>query len=206
MTLKSIKRVKSVPARVELERFSAVGKGYVAILTVGAEKPIFRVLRPTSERGAPSWPGLGRGRGFFRFLNRSFSQVALSRLMKFWRIAGNSRTNKIVRQRVTTAPKERFRRFSAVETVETPRRRPNAASPFRNENRARAEEGNASSNRRINILMTKRRKAPSKDRTNGGVRRVADKTRPSVCGGVRTRRRRSKRRRRRNKRNNRRNV
>ena len=121
MALKSIKRVKSVPARVERERRSAVGKGYVAILTIVAEKPIFRVLRPKSERGAPSRPDLGRGRRFFRFLNRSFSRAALSRLMKFWRIDGNSRTNKIVRQRVTAAPKERFGRFSAVETVETAR-------------------------------------------------------------------------------------
>jgi len=83
LALKSIKRAKPVPARVELERFSAVGKGYVAILTIVAEKPIFRVLRPKNERGAPSRPDLGRGRRFFRFLNRAFSPTALRRLAKF---------------------------------------------------------------------------------------------------------------------------
>jgi hypothetical protein len=83
LTLKSVKRAKPIPARVEAERFSAVGKGYVAILTVVADKPIFRVLRSSNERGAPSWPDLGRGRRFFRFLNRAFSPTALRRLAKF---------------------------------------------------------------------------------------------------------------------------
>ena len=94
--------------------------------------------------------------------------------MKFWRIAGNSRTNKIVRQRVTTAPKERFGRFSAVETVETPRRDLSVGV----ERRRRAGDGGAQgasgeergAKRRvssfikinvaalINILMTKTKK------------------------------------------------
>lgn len=167
LTLKSIKRAKPVPFRVELERFSAVGKGYVAILTVVSEKPIFRVLRPTNERGAPSRPDLGRGRRFFRFLNRSFSRAALSRLMKFWRIDGNSRTNKIVRQRVTAAPKERFGRFSAVETVETARVEKNGERRF-----ASPREKSGVEKRfvaaPINILMAKRRKKPSKQRRRGG--------------------------------------
>jgi hypothetical protein len=64
MTLKSVKRAKPVPTRVELERFSAVGKGYVAILTFSVERPIFRVERSKNERGAPSRPTLGADGGF----------------------------------------------------------------------------------------------------------------------------------------------
>ena len=77
LDVKIDKTRKTCAARVEVERFSAVGKGYVAILTFVAEKPIFRVLRSTCERGAPSCPTMSADGGFSASYIVRFSEPRL---------------------------------------------------------------------------------------------------------------------------------